>query len=173
MLRLELLAFLLGHKMSCDEKNVWRPSTRPALLSSEAVTELRKKLGVSARDVYHQVDRAANETRVKSKQARPALNSTSRLLAGHSPPARLSLPKVGTKNFDKALRGASRFLCFRSPTLSMPPTRAGHHSVVRSLTSLQPGSKEHVLNRDCVALKLTQLAVVSKVFSRNLGKLRS
>jgi hypothetical protein len=40
---------------------------------SEAVTELRKKMGTSAREEYQRLDRAANEARVKSEQARLAL----------------------------------------------------------------------------------------------------
>jgi hypothetical protein len=40
---------------------------------SEAVTELRKKMGTSAREEYQRLDRAANEARVKSEQGRLAL----------------------------------------------------------------------------------------------------
>lgn len=40
---------------------------------SDAVAELRKKMGVSTIEEYQRLDRAANEARVKSEQARLAL----------------------------------------------------------------------------------------------------
>lgn len=40
---------------------------------SEAVSELRQKMGVSPKEEYERLDRAANEARVKSEQARLAL----------------------------------------------------------------------------------------------------
>lgn len=60
--------------MSCDEKKRLAAEYEASTTKfSEAVTELRKKIGVSARDLYEQLDRAANEARVKSEQARLAL----------------------------------------------------------------------------------------------------
>jgi hypothetical protein len=40
---------------------------------SDAVAELRRKMGVSAKEEYERLDRAANKARVKSEQARLAL----------------------------------------------------------------------------------------------------
>jgi hypothetical protein len=40
---------------------------------SEAVNELRRKIGTSPKEDYERLDRAANEARVKSEQARLAL----------------------------------------------------------------------------------------------------
>jgi hypothetical protein len=40
---------------------------------SAAVTELNQKIGISPRDEYERLDRAANESRVRSEQARLAL----------------------------------------------------------------------------------------------------
>jgi hypothetical protein len=37
---------------------------------SEAVTDLRHKIGVSAKEEYERLERAANEARLKSEQAR-------------------------------------------------------------------------------------------------------
>ena len=42
-------------------------------LFSEAVTELRRKIGISTRENYEQLGRRANDARVKSEQARLAL----------------------------------------------------------------------------------------------------
>jgi hypothetical protein len=42
-------------------------------LFSEAVTELRRKIGISTREDYEQLGRRANAARVKSEQARLAL----------------------------------------------------------------------------------------------------
>jgi hypothetical protein len=60
--------------MSCDEKNRLATQYEASTTKfAEAVTELRKKMGVSARNIYLQLDRAANEARVQSEQARLAL----------------------------------------------------------------------------------------------------
>jgi hypothetical protein len=40
---------------------------------SEAVGELRRKMGTSPRDEYDRLERASNEARVRSEQARLAL----------------------------------------------------------------------------------------------------
>ena len=40
---------------------------------SAAVTELNQKIGISPKEEYERLDRAANESRVKSEQARLAL----------------------------------------------------------------------------------------------------
>ncbi len=40
---------------------------------SEAVTALHKKMGTSLKEEYERLDRAANEARLKSEQARLAL----------------------------------------------------------------------------------------------------
>jgi hypothetical protein len=42
-------------------------------LFSEAVTELRRKIGISTREDYEQLGRRANDARVKSEHARLAL----------------------------------------------------------------------------------------------------
>jgi hypothetical protein len=42
-------------------------------LFSEAVTELRRKIGISTREDYEQLCRRANDARVKSELARLAL----------------------------------------------------------------------------------------------------
>lgn len=42
-------------------------------LFSEAVSELRRKIGISTREDYEQLGRRANDARVKSEQARLAL----------------------------------------------------------------------------------------------------
>lgn len=60
--------------MNCEEKV--RLATEYEISTakfSEAVTELRKKMGTSAREEYQQLDRAANEARVRSEQARLTL----------------------------------------------------------------------------------------------------
>lgn len=43
------------------------------ILFSEAVTELRQKIGISIREDYERLGRKANDARVKSEQARLAL----------------------------------------------------------------------------------------------------
>lgn len=59
--------------MSCDETKRLAADEASITKFSDAVSKLRKKIGVSARDMYQQLDRAANEARVKSDQARLAL----------------------------------------------------------------------------------------------------
>jgi ATP-dependent helicase YprA (DUF1998 family) len=60
--------------MSCEEKRRLATEYEAATAKfSEAVTELRKKMGTSAKEEYQRLDRAANEARVKSEQARLAL----------------------------------------------------------------------------------------------------
>jgi hypothetical protein len=60
--------------MSCEEKarlaTIYETATGKF---SEAVTELRHKIGVSAKKEYERLERAANEARLKSEQARLAL----------------------------------------------------------------------------------------------------
>jgi len=60
--------------LTCEQKkrlaNEYEAATRKF---SEAVRELRKKLGISTIEEYQRLDRAANEARVKSEQARLAL----------------------------------------------------------------------------------------------------
>lgn len=60
--------------MRCEEKN--RLATEYEVSTtkfSEAVSELREKMGKSAKEEYQRLDRAANQARVKSEQARLAL----------------------------------------------------------------------------------------------------
>jgi hypothetical protein len=61
-------------RMSCDEKvrlaTIYEAATAKF---SEAVKELQQKMGISAKQEYERLDRAANEARVKSEQARLAL----------------------------------------------------------------------------------------------------
>jgi ATP-dependent helicase YprA (DUF1998 family) len=60
--------------MSCEEKKRLATEYEAATGKfSEAVTELRKKMGTSAKEEYQRLDRATNEARVKSEQARLAL----------------------------------------------------------------------------------------------------
>lgn len=59
--------------MSCDETKRLAADEASITKFSDAVSKLRKKIGVSARDVYQQLDRAANEARVKSDQPRLGL----------------------------------------------------------------------------------------------------
>jgi ATP-dependent helicase YprA (DUF1998 family) len=60
--------------MNCEEKSRLATEYEASTMKfSEAVTELRKKMGTSAREEYQRLDRAANEARVKSEQARLAL----------------------------------------------------------------------------------------------------
>jgi hypothetical protein len=60
--------------MNCDEKvrlaTIYEDA---AHRFSEAVKELRQKVGTTAKFEYDGLDRAANEARVKSEQARLAL----------------------------------------------------------------------------------------------------
>jgi hypothetical protein len=60
--------------MNCEEKNRLATEYESSTAKfSGAVTELRKKLGTSAKEEYEGLDRAANEARVKSEKARIAL----------------------------------------------------------------------------------------------------
>ena len=60
--------------MNCEEKSRLAAEYENSTAKfSEAVTELRKKMGTSAKEEYQRLDRAANEARVKSEQARLAL----------------------------------------------------------------------------------------------------
>lgn len=60
--------------MACDEKTRLATEYEDATTKfSHAVTELRQKTGVSPKEEYERLDRAANEARVKSEQARLAL----------------------------------------------------------------------------------------------------
>lgn len=60
--------------MSCEDKarlaNVYEAATDRF---SAAVTDLRRKIGVSAKQEYESLNRAANEARLASEQARLAL----------------------------------------------------------------------------------------------------
>lgn len=49
--------------MSCDETKRLAADEASITKFSDAVSKLRKKIGVSARDMYQQLDRAANEAR--------------------------------------------------------------------------------------------------------------
>ena len=63
-----------GTVSDCEEKNrLAMEYDAPTAKFSEAVNELRCKLGTSAKEDYERLDRAANEARVKSEQARLAL----------------------------------------------------------------------------------------------------
>jgi hypothetical protein len=60
--------------MSCEVKiRLTFEYETATTLFSEAVTELRRKIGISTRENYEQLGRRANEARVKSEQARLAL----------------------------------------------------------------------------------------------------
>jgi len=60
--------------MNCEEKSRLATEYESSTAKfSEAVTDLRKKTGTSAKEEYQRLDRAANEARVKSEQARLAL----------------------------------------------------------------------------------------------------
>lgn len=60
--------------MICDEKVRLATIYEDAVdRFSEAVKELREKIGTTAKHEYERLDRAANEARVKSEQARLAL----------------------------------------------------------------------------------------------------
>ena len=60
--------------MNCEQKNHLAMEYEDATTKfSHAVTELRRKMGVSAKEAYERLDRAANEARAKSEQARLAL----------------------------------------------------------------------------------------------------
>jgi len=60
--------------MKCEEKNRLVAQYEAATTNfSEAVAELRKKMGTSTKEEYQRLERATNEARVKSEQARLAL----------------------------------------------------------------------------------------------------
>lgn len=60
--------------MKCEEKNRLASQYEAAISKfSEAVAELRKKMGTSTKEEYQWIERAADEARVKSGQARLAL----------------------------------------------------------------------------------------------------
>jgi hypothetical protein len=60
--------------MPCEEKS--RPATKYEATTyafSEAVTELHRKIGTSPKEEYKRLERISTEARVKSEQARLAL----------------------------------------------------------------------------------------------------
>jgi len=60
--------------MSCDVRvRLTSEYEEATALFSAAVTELRRKIGISTREDYGQLGRMANDVRVKSEQARLAL----------------------------------------------------------------------------------------------------
>ncbi len=60
--------------MNCEEKGrLAAEFERSTTKFSEVVSQLRKKMGISAQEAYEKLDRASNEARVKSEQARLAL----------------------------------------------------------------------------------------------------
>ena len=60
--------------MRCEEKTRLAAEYESATGKfSAAVTELNHKIGISPKEEYERLDRAANESRVKSEQARLAL----------------------------------------------------------------------------------------------------
>ena len=60
--------------MSCEEKVRLAMEYETATSRfSEAVRELRLKMGTSPKDEYDRLERASNEARVRSEQARMAL----------------------------------------------------------------------------------------------------
>jgi hypothetical protein len=60
--------------MNCETKVLLTAKYDAATASfSEAVTELRRKIGTSTKEDYDRLGRVANDARVKSEQARLAL----------------------------------------------------------------------------------------------------
>lgn len=60
--------------MPCEEKARLAMEYETATSKfSEAVRDLRRKMGTSPKDEYDRLDRASNEARVRSEQARLAL----------------------------------------------------------------------------------------------------
>ena len=60
--------------MSCEEKARLAAEYETATGKfAAAVTELQNRIGISAEEEFRRMDRAANEARVKSEQARLAL----------------------------------------------------------------------------------------------------
>jgi hypothetical protein len=72
---------VLGFPMTCDEKTrLLRQYDDATLAFSNAVQELRRKIGTSQKEEYERLERISNEVRVKSEQARLALEQH---IAGH------------------------------------------------------------------------------------------
>jgi hypothetical protein len=70
---------VLGSLMTCDEKRrLLRQYDDATLAFSNAVQELRRKIGTSPKDEYERLERISSEARVKSVQARLALGTTHR-----------------------------------------------------------------------------------------------
>jgi hypothetical protein len=59
--------------MSCDDKKRLATEYESAAKFSQAVADLRRKIGTSTKEEYRRLDRAANEARIFSEQARLAL----------------------------------------------------------------------------------------------------
>ena len=60
--------------MNCEEKQCLAREYEAATANfSMGVTELHGKMGISQKEEYERLDRAANEARLKSEQARLAL----------------------------------------------------------------------------------------------------
>jgi hypothetical protein len=65
---------VLGSLMTCDEKRrLLRQYDDATLAFSNAVQELRRRIGTSAKDDYERLERVSNEARVGSEQTRLAL----------------------------------------------------------------------------------------------------
>jgi hypothetical protein len=65
---------VLGFPMTCDEKGrLLRQYDDATLAFSNAVQELRRKIGTSPKGEYERLERISNEARGKSDQARLAL----------------------------------------------------------------------------------------------------
>jgi hypothetical protein len=65
---------VLGFPMTCDEKaRLVRQYDDATLAFSNAVQELRRRIGTSVKDEYERLERISNEARVKSEQTRLAL----------------------------------------------------------------------------------------------------
>jgi ATP-dependent helicase YprA (DUF1998 family) len=65
---------VLGFPMSCEEKTrLLKHYDNATLAFSNAVQELRRKIGTSPKDEYERIERISSEARVKSEQARLAL----------------------------------------------------------------------------------------------------
>jgi hypothetical protein len=64
-----------GLRMNCEEKTRLATECEEAAARlSKAVTKLRENIGVSSKEAYERLDRAANEDRAKSEQTRLALD---------------------------------------------------------------------------------------------------
>jgi hypothetical protein len=65
---------VLGFPMTCDEKTrLLRQYDDATLAFSNAVQELRRKIGTSPKEEYERLERLSSEARVKSEQTRLAL----------------------------------------------------------------------------------------------------